>query len=96
MFSTFVIMTSVSVLKVVVTSAEFASFKPFLMSLHMPLTQVMWSSGGVVVESERLHLCGCHWKTLVFTSSLLVVFSVMATTDISVGDCGFGPQYSRD
>ena len=38
-------MTSVSVLKVVVTSAEFASFKPFLMSLHMPLTQVMWSSG---------------------------------------------------
>ena len=65
MFSTFVnttIMTSVSVLKMVVTFAEFASFKPFLMSLHMPLTLVMWSSGGVVVESERLHLCGCHWS----------------------------------
>ena len=63
MFST--IMTSVSVLKVVVTSAEFASFKPFLMSLHnMSLTLVMWSSGGVVVESERLHLCGCHWSRL--------------------------------
>ena len=67
MFSTFVnttIMTSVSVLKMVVTSAEFASFKPFLMLLHMSLTLVMWSSGGVVVESESLHLCGCHWSRL--------------------------------
>ena len=48
----------------VVISAEFASLKPFLVSLHMSLTLVMWSSGGVVVESERLHLCGCHWSRL--------------------------------
>ena len=68
----------------VVTSAEFASFKPFLMSLHMPLTLVMSSSGGVVVESERLHLCGCHWSNKFSLPPLLVVFLVMVTTDISV------------
>ena len=41
---------------VVVTSAEFALRTSLsnlsLCLLHMPLTLVMWSSGGVVVESE--------------------------------------------
>ena len=60
MFSTFVnttIMTSVSVLKMVVTSA----FKPYVPSYALDSSHVQ---GGVVVESERLHLCGCHWSRL--------------------------------
>ena len=50
-----------------------------------------------MVESERLHLCGCHSSNKFSLSPLLVVFSVMVTTDFSgrlchiplALDCGF-------